>query len=392
MDAAAFSRSPSGYLVDTVLGQKAFVPNPLPPENLDLSKCFESIDLASRAMSELKGMSYKVNNPLNLINPLQKREAISSSSIEGTYTTANDLLLLEADPRGSHSDPDTREVYNYIDALTEGMQLLESLPVSGRLIKRIHEILLSGVKRQRGAEIVPGEYKTNQNFIGSRARQISDARFVPPPPSMTDELMSELERYINERVDSKSPPVIVNALIHYQFETIHPFPDGNGRIGRLLLPIVLKNFDQMPMPLLYISPFIEKHKDEYNDLMLAVSRDGAWEDWICFFALAIEDSARETMEKINKIAELKNTAQEKIQQARASALLYKLIDFVFDRLIVSIPQVARELDVTYAAARNNIDRIVEIGYLSEVIGQRRPKLYLCRPLFSIVFDKDSQTS
>ncbi len=383
MDPKEFEGSPSGRLVPAVHGQMAFVPNPLPPR-LNFTECMMQVDRASMAIAELKGMSYKVPNPMHLINPLQKREAIASSSIEGTYTTASELLLL--DHSSARADPDTIEVNNYVAALQHGLNLLERLPISSRLIKEIHAVLLRGVKRHRGSEITPGEFKRDQNFIGSRSRDLGDARFVPPPPMMTDNLMGDLETFIHSEAAGQLPPVIVNALVHYQFETIHPFPDGNGRVGRLLLPLILSAQGLMPTPLLYISPFIEKHKDEYNDAMLDVSRSGDWEAWIAFFADAVESSAKETMHKIDQIAQLRDQFLQAVQQARASALLPALIDLVFDKLIVSIPDAVERLDVTYRAAQQNVEKLVDMGMLVQTPAGIRPKRFVCLPLIRLVFE------
>jgi Fic family protein len=388
MNPREFERSPSGFLVPTVYDQRAFVPHPLPPQ-INLNRCMIEVDRASRAMAELKGMSYKVTNPLHLINPLQQREAIASSSIEGTYTTATDLLLFDPSHGSASADPDTREVFNYVTALQEGLESLGELPISSRLIKKLHAALLRGVKRHRGSEIVPGEYKRDQNFIGSRTRGINQARFVPPPPALTPQLMGDLEKFINSGEARNLPPVIVNALVHYQFETIHPFPDGNGRVGRLLLPLILAAHDVMPIPLLYISPFIEKHKDEYNDSMLEVSKNGSWEEWICFFAEAIKTSATDTMRKIDEIAKLRDQFIQQAQQARASGLLPALIDLVFDSLVISIPQTAKRLGVTYRAAQNNIEKLVQYGMLSNLRSRGRPKLFICQPLVRIALETEA---
>ncbi|MFO1113270.1 MAG: Fic family protein [Rhodospirillales bacterium] len=366
----------------------AFIPNTLPP-TIDFNSCVLELDRASRAMAELKGMSYKVTNPMHLINPLQQREAIASSSIEGTYTTPSELLLFDPSHARSSGDPDTREVYNYISALQKGLRLLDKIPISSRLIKKLHATLLRGVKRHRGSEIVPGEFKRDQNFIGARTRRIEDARFVPPPPNITPQLMSDLEKFINSDEAMRLPPVLVNALIHYQFETIHPFPDGNGRVGRLLLPIILAAQNIMPTPLLYISPFIEKNRDEYNDTMLEVSKNGTWERWICFFADAIEKSAIDTMIKINAIAELREQFFQQVRQARASGLLPALIELIFDKLVVSVPSAQKKLGVTYRSAKHNIDKLVKLGILSEIKMQIRPKIFICRQLTDLVFEVDS---
>jgi Fic family protein len=390
MNPAEFQNSPSGRLVPTVFNQMAFVPHPLPPA-LDLNRCMNEVDRASRAMAELKGMAYKVANPYHLIHPLQQREALASSSIEGTYTSAADLVMYDALHATAETSADTREVHNYIWALREALDSLSSLPVSSRLIKSIHARLLRGVKRHRGAEITPGEYKSDQNFIAGGSRRAEEARFVPPPPMMMDELISDLEKYINSDEAKQIPPVILNALVHYQFETIHPFPDGNGRVGRLLIPLVLVAQGVMPVPLLYISPYIEKNKDAYNDSMLAVSKHGHWEQWIGFFSEAIENSAQDTMQKIDQIAELRSGFIQKVRQARASGLLPALIDYVFDNLVVDVTGSAKKVGVTYAAAKHNLERLAELGVVS-LMKPSRPKLYICAPLFSIVFEVRSPTS
>jgi Fic family protein len=391
MNPDEFRQSPSGYPVPTVYNQMAFVPNPLPPD-IDLNHCAAEIDRASRALGELKGMSNRVANPMHLINPLQRREAIASSSIEGTYTTAASLLLFDPSHSGAAKDPDTREVFNYVIALQEGLDALKRLPISSRLIKQLHAILLEGVKRHRGSEIVPGEFKRDQNFIGSRARGIDQARFVPPPPAETDRLMGDLEKFINSDEALNMPPVLVNALIHYQFETIHPFPDGNGRVGRLLLPIILAAHNVMPLPLLYISPVIEENRDEYNDRMLEVSRSGHWEGWVRFFAMTIEVSAKETMVKINAIAQLKEELVQQVRQARASALLASIIDLIFDKLVITIPEIAESVDVTYGAAKHNILKLVELNIIQEMHIKGRPKRFICSKLYQLIFDETRTTS
>ena len=382
-----FASSPSGRLVRTVFDQWAFLPDPLPPA-LDTNRFINDVDRASRAMAELKGMRYKVTNPLHLINPLQRREAISSSSIEGTYTTPSELLLFEPANKRAYSNPDTREVYNYIAALEYGLRRLKTLPLSSRLIQELHGVLLKGVKRHRGAAIIPGEYKRDQNFIGSPPQGIEGARFIPAPPAHTGGLMSDLEKFIHSTEARQMPPVVLNALVHYQFETIHPFPDGNGRLGRLLVPLLLGAHDIMPIPLLYISPVIETYKDQYNDLMLDVSRKGAWEDWIRFFARVVEESAKDAMEKIDKIADLRERFLQQVRQARASALLPELIDLVFDKLVISIPDAAKRLRVTYRAAKGNVEKLTRMGLLIPLHADIRPKRFVCHELFRIIFDNE----
>lgn len=249
-----FVRSPSGSLVPTERGQWAFVPNPLPPQ-LDLGPLAETIADAAQALGELNGIGRTLTNPLLLITPLQTREALASSSMEGTYTTIDALMIVEAG--GPETDPtlDTREVANYRRALANAVASLSDLPLSIRTLCDAHRTLLQNIARHRGATVRAGDLKILQNFIG--ARTIEDARFVPPPPREATECLSAMERYIH-REDRLGIPVLVDAaLIHYQFETIHPFADGNGRVGRMLIPLFLMSRGVMHQPLLYLSPVLE---------------------------------------------------------------------------------------------------------------------------------------
>ncbi|RMH40994.1 MAG: Fic family protein [Gammaproteobacteria bacterium] len=388
MNPDKFRDSPSGSLVPTVYDQWAFVPNPLPPP-LNMNRIMSEVDRASRAMGELKGKSDRISNPYHLINPLQQREALSSSSIEGTYTTPSQLLLFDAGhEKATRQTAETREVHNYVRALEYGLKRMDEIPISSRFIGELHAILLEGVARHRGASIIPGEFKKNQNFIGSVSRGIAHARFIPAPPDLTPQLMGDLEKFIHSQEARRLPPVVFNALVHYHFEAIHPFPDGNGRLGRLLVPLLLRAHDVMPAPLLYISPFIERHKDEYNDLMLEVSRRGAWEEWVCFFARAIERSARDAMEKIDKIAALREDFIQQVRQARASALLGELVDLVFERLVISVPEASGRLEVTYPAAKKNVEKLVRLGILKPINLGGRPKRFVCHRLFHIIFETE----
>ena len=210
--------------------------DPLPPE-LDLTPVIPSLDEASRKLGELNGIGTTLVNPYLLIRPLQRREAVASSNLEGTYTSLSDLYLFEAGADDDQRPPDTREVANYVRALEHAISRLDELPVCLRMIREIHEIVLSHVRQHRGARIVAGEFRTDQNRIGGSS--LATARFVPPPPQNVIGLLGDLEKYIQQDMSEAAPPLVRLALIHYQFETIHPFPDGNGRVGRVMIPLIL---------------------------------------------------------------------------------------------------------------------------------------------------------
>lgn len=354
----------SGHLVTTIQGQQAFVPAPLPP-HYDLAKIAISLGEALQALGELKGACRRLQNPYMLVRPLQRNEALTSSAMEGTFTTDSHLLLAEAGLE-TDSDESTQEVVNYLRALNTSLQNLDKLPLSHRIIKQAHEILLSGLGAGRGANKRPGEYKKDQNWIGGRT--LEAARYVPPPPAETQTCMDDLERYLNrEYAASRSMTALIDlALVHYQIEAIHPFADGNGRVGRMLISLMAVHNGMLDMPILYISPVMEKHKDEYIDRMYNVSTTGDWEGWISFFCDRVCESCRDTVLAIDRIITLQQNYRDKAAAASRSVNPLILIDHLFERPIVSISDAAEKLNVTYAAAKSTIDKLIEIGVLVEM--------------------------
>jgi len=375
MNNAEFQNSPSGRLVPTVAGQMAFVPNPLPPK-LDYANLVMPIAHSMQALGELNAAGRAMANPLLVIRPLQRREALLSSSMEGTYTTANALVLAEADVDLA-VDSSTIEVRNYIRAFEAANRMRLELPISNRLIKETHRLLLEGVPSDRGAHKRPGEFKDQQNFIGGRNRQIESARFIPPPPREAEDAMAELERFVNRQDPNGMPPIVEAALMHYQFETIHPFSDGNGRVGRILIPIFLMQAGILESPLLYISPAVEGRKDDYVDLMLAVSRDGAWTPWITFFLEMVINACNATSATIAELEIVRQDFRQRILDAAGSARLMTIVDELFVSPVISIPRIAEAVSVTYTAARNMVDRLLELEILDEVDGTSNPKLFIC---------------
>lgn len=282
--------------------------------------------------------------------------------MEGTYTTLTDLFLFEAGAE-NEARGDAREVANYVRALEGAIDGLDALPISTRLIRDAHRTLLTGVARHRGAAIEAGELKRDQNWIGGSGR-IEDARFIPAPPDETPVALDRLFGFVNREVSAA--PLIDAAMTHYQFEAIHPFADGNGRVGRMLITLMLIAGGTLPQPLLYMSPYFERHKDRYIDLMYAVSRDGAWEPWIAFFLDAVAESAGETIAVVERLQDLQRTYREEFQTARRSALIPKIIDLAFERPVRSISNIADALGVTYAGAANNVRELIARGVAEEV--------------------------
>lgn len=377
---AEFEGSPTGRLVRTIAGQPAFVPASLPPA-LDLAALAMPLAEASQAIGELNGIGRTLDNPYLLIRPLQTKEALTSSSMEGTYSTIDDLMLLEAGSEQS-GGADTREVRNYGRALSEAIASLDSLPLCLRTICNAHSTLLSGLPAGRGHRGRPGELKDQQNWIGSRA--IETARFVPPPPSESREAMYALERYIQREDRADLHPLIDAALIHYQFETIHPFADGNGRVGRILVPVLLIERGLLHQPLLYLSPFLERRKDDYIDLMLDVSRSGDWSAWVSFFLGAVAQSAKHAVAVADRLFALRERYRRTFQTSRRSALLLRLIDRLFERPIFSIPQIERELKITYPSAQKNVETLLDAGIVEEIPHTSYPKLFAARELIRAI--------
>ena len=311
---------------------------------------------ASEALGELNGIGSTMSNPYLLVRPLLRREAVASSRIEGTVTSFDQLALFEAGMDVTREAPDAGEVHNYVRALEYGIKRLPELPVCLRLLNELHAILLEDVGDHRGARVAPGEFRRTQNWIG--ARRIHDARYVPPPPQEVMPALDALEKYIQS--EKPSLPLLVRiALIHYQFEAIHPYPDGNGRLGRLLIPLILCEQKALSQPLLFLSNYFERNRDEYIDSMLEVSRLGLWERWIEFFVRGVEQESRDAIGKIRRMQGLRADFDQRMRRARSSALLGKLIDLLFETPVVTVPRAASRLEISYNAAKNNLQRLAQ---------------------------------
>lgn len=285
--------------------------------------------------------------------------------MEGTYTTLDDLLLLEAGAAAAGTRNETREVLNYARALERSIADLDHLPISSRMIRNAHRILLGDVARHRGATIEAGEFKRHQNWIGGDG-SLESARFIPAPPSETPGAIDKLMAFINRESRASGSPLIDAAFAHYQFEAIHPFADGNGRVGRMLIALMLADYAVLPQPLLYMSPWLERHKDRYIDTMYGVSRSGDWLGWISFFLQAVAESSSDTIRLVERLQSLQAEYRSRFQTARRSALMLKIIDLAFERPALRVVDIAEQLDVTYAGAANNVKILLREGVAVEV--------------------------
>lgn len=365
MDKNGFGDRSTGKLVPTIAGRKAFLPDPLPPRNIDISGIVGLLAQATQNVGELKGIGRTISNPMILVRPLQRREAVSSSGMEGTYTTLSDLLLLEAGAEAAGDRNETREVLNYARALEQSIADLDHLPISSRMVRNAHRILLTGATKHRGAKIEPGEFKRDQNWIGGSG-SIESARFIPAPPTETPKAIDDLMAFINREPRQNASPLIDAAMAHYQFEAIHPFADGNGRVGRMLIALMLVDHQTLPQPLLYMSPWLERHKDRYIDAMFEVSKSANWVGWLEFFLLAVAESASETIAVVEGLQSLQSRYHARFQTARRSALILKIIDLAFERPVLRVTDIAEKLGVTYAGASNNVKILLEEGVATEI--------------------------
>lgn len=333
-----------------------------------------ALSKADAALSELSGLGGQLPNPHLLISPYIKREAVLSSRIEGTKASLSDLLIdeIEDGQTKAPGSDDIKEVRNYIHALEFGVQRLETLPLSLRLIREIHAQLMEGV---RGERATPGEFRRSQNWIGPAGSTPMTAAFVPPP---VEELMTSLGEWENFLyLQDVIPDLIQCAMMHVQFETIHPFLDGNGRVGRLLITFFLMQRGRLSEPLLYLSAFIDAHKGDYYDLLQRVRTHGDWEPWIRFFLQGVTEIATEAGQQAKELHRLREQYRSELK-GKPNAL--GLIDELFVNPYMSIGRGARLLNKTHPTAKAAIDVLEERKVLKEISGRQWGRIYVCRPV------------
>lgn len=375
----------AGRVIRQPEGYRAFIPAPLPPDpplRFD-SQLATVLAGASTALGRLDGVAATLPNPELFVAMYVRREAVLSSQIEGTQSTLDDVLAFEIDSDHSKLPRDIGEVVNYVTAMNYGLQRLETLPLSLRLLREIHEKLLAG---GRGSAKAPGEFRQSQNWIG--APRLTDAVFIPPPPHEMKTALGNLERFLHD--SDGLDPLIVCALTHAQFETIHPFLDGNGRVGRLLITFLLCHAKVLRRPVLYLSHYLKQHRGTYYDRLMAIRNEGDWEGWLRFFLIGVATVAREAEQKARRIVELREQLRHNAQAADVSVNTLKLMDHLFEQPVINVKAAQDWLGVSSPAAGRMVSDLQKAGVLTEVTGGRRNRLFRFTPYLDL-FDDVSET-
>jgi Fic family protein len=380
MNPEDFRNSTSGRLVRTPQGFWAFVPNSLPPSFVWTPRLVAHLSDADRALGELAGLGRSMLNPNLLVRPLIRREAVLSSRIEGTRASLEDVLAYETKQMALFErDADVGEVYNYVRALEYGLKRLSKLPISLRLIREIHARLMEGV---RGDNLTPGEFRRSQNWIGPPGSSLEAATYVPPPVDEMTPALSALEGFLYQPLDL--PPLARLGLVHYQFEAIHPFLDGNGRVGRLLISLLLCAWEMLPQPLLHLSAYFEASRQAYYDNLRNVSQAGAWEAWLSYFLTGVASQSRDAVARIRGLQDLREAYRARFQRGRAAARLLQLVDLLFANPVVTIRQVQSSLKVDFPAAQRYVNQLVKEELLREITGRARNRVFRADEIIAVI--------
>lgn len=378
-----FAASERGHLKPISGGILAFLPPPAPGEIGLPARLIKALGDANHALGDLDGTGRHLANPHLLIGPYLRREAVLSSRIEGTQSGLGEVLLVEASGVVEPSE-DTREVLNYVVALETGIRELPRLPVSLRLVRALHAQLMEGV---RGADRAPGEFRRHQNFVAPQGTPIEHATFVPPPPGpVLEAALDDWEKFLHREDDI--PLLIRCAWMHYQFETIHPFADGNGRVGRLLIPLLLIERRALSQPLLYVSAYLEQHRDAYYDSLMRARYTGDLSSWIDIFLNAVATQARDATRRADRLTALREEYRQRFARSR-SAGIRPLIDMLFARVVVTASTLAREAGISEVAAQDAIDTLTAAGLLRETTGKKRGRVYMADQVFGAIMPEEA---
>ncbi len=363
-----FAKQPNGHW--------AYVPKPLPPSVPSLSFGSHLQALLSRAddaLNRLNGSLSILPHPDTLVRMLARYEAVLSCRIEGITSTLQELLVAEAGVLGQGRKSDVQEVLDCVQAMEEGFSRMKELPVSARLIKEVHSVLLQGF---RGKRCAPGEYRKISVWIGPAGASMAEATFVPPPADKIEQCMGELESYINAK--DKLPPLMKIGLVHAQFETIHPFLDGNGRVGRLLISLMLSNDNIMHKPALMLSGYYMRHRMQYYQALQDTRTEEGWEKWLEFFLLGIAEASVQAAETVRRIVLLRDQDSMTIMKdfGRTANDAYLILDHLFVKPIVSVREAQKLTKKSFPATSNVLQRFVDCGMLSEVTGRKRHRHFI----------------
>ena len=362
-----------GYVVQPT-GYRAFMPAPLPPKpSVNITGELQKVlSKADRSLGRLDGSIQTLPNPDLFVYMYVRKEAVLSSQIEGTQSSLQDLLAVEAQLSGVNRPRDVAEVVNYVNAMNYGLARLDTLPVSVRLIREIHKKLLANV---RGSNLAPGELRQTQNWIGPSGCNLGEATFVPPPPQYVQQALGDLEVFIQENSDL--PLLIKIGLAHAQFETIHPFLDGNGRVGRLLITFLLCESGVLLKPVLYLSHYFKRHRQLYYESLQRVRDTGAWEDWLSFFLRGVADVSAQATETARRILALREEHRAEIAEhlGRSAGNGHRVLENLYQRPVMSTNDVKKLIGTSYPAANQLVAKLVDRGILNELTGNVRNRKF-----------------
>lgn len=379
----------AGRYISQATGYRAFVPEPLPPQPpVQITPDMQVLlSQADRALGRLDGSIQTLPHPDLFVFMYVRKEAVLSSQIEGTQSSLQDVLNAEAQILAPDRPQDVNEVVNYVRAMNHGLDRLPTLPVSVRLIREIHAKLLEDA---RGSHLTPGEVRTSQNWIGPGGCTLNEATFVPPPPHEVARLLSGLEQFLH--TDTHLPLLIKIGLAHAQFETIHPFLDGNGRVGRLLITFLLCEQQVLVKPVLYLSYYFKRHRQQYYDRLQAVRDAGDWEGWLTFFLNGVVEVSKQATETARRILSLREDHRRAItdQLGRAAGNGHRVLEHLYEHPIVSVSDVEELIGTTYQAANDLVARMVDMSILQEITGQARNRKFRYEPYIKLFNDGDAE--
>src|SRR5215469_15251262 len=358
-------------------GYSAFVPAPLPPTLDWTPRLIRVLSDADRLIGRLAGEGGRLPNPHVLMRPFVRREAVLSSKIEGTQATLGELLAAEAGAVVARSPADLREVGNYVVALEHGIARLGTIPICVRLVRELHEKLMTGV---RGEQAAPGQFRKTQNWIGKPGSTIQTASYIPPPPGEVERCLAAWEKFLHE---SMLPPLVTIALAHYQFEAVHPLLDGNGRVGRLLITLFLIERQILPTPLLYLSAFFEASRRDYYDGLRGVSERGAWNDWLEYFLLGVARMSEDALSRATRINQLLAQWRRKVSGESTNNPL-RVVELVGANPFITTKGASETLEIAFTTAQRTIERLERAGIVKQVGDAKRGRVYCARALLDIL--------
>lgn len=380
MDPKQFTNQKPGRVIQTQTAYWAFLPSPLPPEFAWSTMLVSILAEAERELGRLSSLADGFPFPRLLIQPFIRNEAVLSSRIEGTKASLVDLYRYETTQLSFFEQTnDVKEVFNYVQAMDYGLERLKTFPVSLRLIREIHAKLLQDV---RGGNLSPGEFRRTQNWIGPAGSTPTSAPYVPPPVEEMYIALNALEKFIHS--NSEIPALVRAGLIHYQFEAIHPFLDGNGRIGRLLTVLLICEWGLLKQPMLNLSTYFEQYRQDYYDHLLAISQHGKWEEWLIFFLRGVSQQSKESVNRLNRLQIIRNDLQTIVTTDRNPERMSAVIDFLFTRPILTIRQAEAGLGFPYKTIADYFEKLVRAGTLRELTGNARNRIFQADEIFRAV--------